>query len=969
MKLRRSLVVLLALAFISASAFAQGVQTATLTGTVMGPDGAPMPGVTVTAMSPNQIGERQTETGANGEYIIRGLAPGDYTVRFSLAGMQSTTSRIMLPLGGTTRVDSTMRIAAATETITVTGSTPSALETITVATNITKETVDQLPVVRTPVGIGSLSVAVTARTPVAGQLSISGGMAYDNAFLINGVNVQDPIFGQTNNLFIEDSILETQVLTSGISAEYGHFTGGVLNAITKSGGNEFTGSLRGNLTKPEWRDETPFEKSRTPPTKREGDLGKVYEATLGGPIMKDRLWFFVAGRDEESTLPAQLTGSGINLARVASNRRLEGKLTASILTNHTIQGSYIDNPAKATHEIQVSPIEVAAVGLNSVRENEGFVVNYNGLLANNLFAEARYSEKKFRFVGLGGTGQTIQESPFRSLAGRHASLRNAAGTYNAPYFDATDPEDRNNDQLYGALSYFLSTSRLGSHDIKGGLERFTVTRTGGNSQTSTDYVFYSSYVPAGTTGNVPALDSKGRMIPRFIPGRVTTGTYIGWWVATRGSVLDITTDSIYLNDRWDISPNFTLNLGLRHEIVNAEATGNITPIDTTTTVPRLGFSYDPLANGRFKFDVTYAEYAGRYNPAIAGDNTPVGNPALLYGYYNGPEGQGVDFAPGFDLNNYVFYYASVPTGNVFVEEGLSSPVNKEMTFSAGMSLPRGGWLKASYVDRKLKNVIEDFITFDQGCTNIVFEGVKAGCQSNIYNRNSDVPKREYKAVQLQARYGLMRNWMIEGNYTRQLRNHGNYEGEGGQGIGSSAIGNRPEIQSPREFPVGRLSQFQEDKVRLWTTYSLGLGRAGDLGLGLIYRYDSPQTFSYTTTQARTAIQRGRNPGYSSTPSATVFYGDRGIGEFDRSSEFDLSLTYGIPIIGRLEPWVKFDARNVLNNDSLLTHNTGISADPTSPLDENGLRTGFIRGAAFGRATGAGSYTTPREYLVTAGIRF
>ncbi|HVS31855.1 MAG TPA: TonB-dependent receptor [Thermoanaerobaculia bacterium] len=972
MKLTRYLLTFMAIALVSVSgAFAQGTQTAILTGTVAGPDGIPLPGVTVSASSPGQIGgARTTVSGSNGDYILRGLAPGQYTVTFELGGMQTTSSTTMLPLGGTTRLDATMRVAVTAETITVTGETPSALETQTIATNVTKEQVDQLPVVRTPTGIGSLSVAVTDRTPVGGQLSISGGMAFDNSILVNGVNVQDPIFGSTNNLFIEDSILETQVLTSGISAEYGSFTGGVLNVITKSGSNEFAGSLRANLTKPGWRDETPFEKERN--TTREGDMAEVYEATLGGPVLRDRLWFFGAGRDEEGPDPVSLAGTGTFVPRVRSNRRLEGKLTANLFSNHTFQGSYIENPVEATHEIQVGPLELQAVGRNSLRLNEGFVFNYNGVLANNLFAEARYSEKKFGFRGLGGTLRNIEESPMRSLGRHSAPFRNTGGTFNAPYFDATDPEDRNNDQLYGALSYFLSTSNLGSHDIKGGVERFTVTRTGGNSQTATDYVFYTSYVAAGTSGTTPLLDSSGRMIPRFFPGAVGQ-TRIGNWISTRGVALDTTTDSIYLNDRWDLNANWTITLGVRHEWVKAETEGlpnTIQPVDTSATVPRLGASYDPFGNGRFKFDLTYAEYAGRYNPAITGDITPVGTPALLYGYYTGPEGTGRDFAPGFDLSNYVFYYASVPTGNQFVEPGLSSPINEEITLSAGMALARGGWIKASYVERELGNFIEDFITIDQGCSQIVFGGIDAGCFDNVILRNSNAAKREYKALQFQARYGIMRNWMVEGNYTHQLRNHGNYEGEAGQSIPSGTpLFNRPEIQSPREYPTGRLAQFQEHKVRMWTTYNLGLGRAGNLGLGLIYRYDSGRVYSFATSAARTAIQRARNPGYKALPTATIFFGDRGIGEFNDTSLFDLSLTYAIPIIGRVEPWLKFDVRNALNDDTLTSHNTGISADPASALDADGLRTGFTRGAAFGTAGGAGSYTTPREYFVSAGIRF
>jgi hypothetical protein len=178
------------------------------------------------------------------------------------------------------------------------------------------------------------------------------------------------------------------------------------------------------------------------------------------------------------------------------------------------------------------------------------------------------------------------------------------------------------------------------------------------------------------------------------------------------------------------------------------------------------------------------------------------------------------------------------------------------------------------------------------------------------------------------------------------------------------------VQSPREFPAGRLAQFQEHKIRLWTIYNLGLGRVGTITTGLLYRYDSPLTFSYAIAGVgRTAIQRSRNPGYRSLVSQTVFFGERGAGEFNATSLFDLSFTYSRSLIRNVQPWVKFDIRNVLNDDTLLRYNIAISFDPNSPLDEDGLRTDFIRNATFGRPASVASYVIPREYIVAAGIRF
>jgi len=175
------------------------------------------------------MGERTAVTSSTGDYNLPGLPPGDYTITFGLEGMQSVTKKMNLVLGLQSHLDASMKVSGIAEAITVTAASPTVLENSTVGANIKAETVNALPILRTPVDIASLSPGVTgdrggrATTPVAGQISINGGMAYDNNMLINGVNMQDNIFGNANNLFIEDAVQETQVLTSGISSEYGHF--------------------------------------------------------------------------------------------------------------------------------------------------------------------------------------------------------------------------------------------------------------------------------------------------------------------------------------------------------------------------------------------------------------------------------------------------------------------------------------------------------------------------------------------------------------------------------------------------------------------------------------------------------------------------------------------------------------------------------------------------------------------------
>src|SRR5262249_45110218 len=124
-------------------------------------------------------------------------------------------------------------------------------------------------------------------------------------------------------------------------------SGGVVNAITKSGGNTFSGSGRVNFLNPNWTTQTPFEVSRN--TQHLDVLSKTYEGTFGGPVAKDRLWFFTSGRYSKTTNQVTLQQTAIGLSNVDDNKRGEVKITGSPAPGHTIQGGYLADPRTRTN--------------------------------------------------------------------------------------------------------------------------------------------------------------------------------------------------------------------------------------------------------------------------------------------------------------------------------------------------------------------------------------------------------------------------------------------------------------------------------------------------------------------------------------------------------------------------------------------------------------------------------------------
>lgn len=139
------------------------------------------------------------------------------------------------------------------------------------------------------------------------------------------MQIQDNLRGTPFNLFIEDAIQETTITTSGVSAECGRFTGGVVNAITKSGSNDLSGSFRTTFANDDWRTQTPFDEPKT------DKVVPTYEFTLGGPIWRNRTWFFGAGRMFNSAVSNQTGYTNLPYNFEVDEKRFEGKVTQPLL--------------------------------------------------------------------------------------------------------------------------------------------------------------------------------------------------------------------------------------------------------------------------------------------------------------------------------------------------------------------------------------------------------------------------------------------------------------------------------------------------------------------------------------------------------------------------------------------------------------------------------------------------------------
>jgi hypothetical protein len=354
------------------------------------------PGATVTVTSPALQGSRVAVTGQDGAYAIRALPPGVYTATFARDGFATLRRSVVVTIGLDVERDVTLQPAGRSETVEVVAEAPPTVEpTPTAGAHFSQAEVEQLAVSRTLSGIAELSPGLTNVTPNAGQVSVNGAFAFDTIFLVNGVDINDNLLGSPFNLFIEDAIQEVQTLTSGISAEYGRFSGGVINAVTRSGGNTFAGDWRVNFSNPSWSTETPFEASRS--VTHPSILGKSYEGAFGGPIAVDRLWFFGAGRWEDVTNATAFPRTGIANTQTDKNRRGEIKFTAAVAPSHTAQVGYVNNHTDMVNRpsipsLSIDPFTNAPASL----PNSFFFTNYKGVVNRTWLAEGQYSRRVSR---------------------------------------------------------------------------------------------------------------------------------------------------------------------------------------------------------------------------------------------------------------------------------------------------------------------------------------------------------------------------------------------------------------------------------------------------------------------------------------------------------------------------------------------------------------------------------------------
>jgi outer membrane receptor protein involved in Fe transport len=787
----------------------------TVTGTIFGKvadsSGGVLPGVTVTVTSPQLIGGAQTRvTSATGEYRVPALPPGTYEATFELSGFRGIVrSDIVLEAGATIPVDATLDVASVAETVTV-NAAQSTIDTKSAQTRemATKDIIENIPTPgRTFVEVLDLLPGVTDggyNVATTGTNSVNGGGDRENSFTIDGVNLNDPLVAYPATDLSLDLIQEVQVTTSGMSAEFGSASGAVFNVITKSGSNTLHGQVSDY-----YRGKSLQSTNITPELKAQGikvgtQLTKDNEAsgTLGGPLLRDRLWYFGNYQriDQDQTLIAfpptiQATQDAAFL-----------KVTNQLSPANKLEGFY---QYRLRYDYPFQPeltLGDPSVYRKQRQSNNTINVKWTSVLTDRTFLEARGSiANQRRFTDFSNAGPNS-----------YGYIDEVTNISTGGWFrDLAQPGNRNTRQVKVDLTHFASNWGYGSHDLK----------MGG----SYDWLI-DQEVRNWRAGAMVMLMLNG------VPDRVRLGNSP---VDQNGNVDQF---SAYVQDQWSVNNRLTLNLGVRAESLRGgypkggaggvnfprvEFPAKRDLVTFKNVAPRLGAAYDVSGDHRTVVRATFGRYYNQLYVGEFGAAIPYafGSKTYTWSDVNGD----LIYQPGEERT--LISDSTVPAqGRIDPDVKQSyvqaTTVGIERQLSSNLSASASVIIKDEH---DLAEVINPALPFDTAYVPVTLTNPVTGAPITIYAQNPStrgIPTvnlytnpgratcsfcpdltRRYRGLQLTMTKRMSNRWQLLGSYV-YARGEGN-KGNDHDGSQGNVFGNpNTLVNADGDLTLDRTHQFK-----------------------------------------------------------------------------------------------------------------------------------------------------------------
>lgn len=587
-------------------------QVGAITGTVTDSSGAVLPGATVEAVSAGGFRLAST-TNEVGEFRFPRVPPGTYSVTAKLDGFNpAEIPGVVVSLGQTATLNFGLEVGDVSETISVVAEAGQVdVRSSSTATSITAEQFELLPKGRDFTGIATQAAGV-ANEGFVGGLSIDGASGSENRFVIDGVDTTHPQDGLSGQNFVTDFVEEVQVKSAGYAAEYGGSVGGVINAVTKSGTNDFSGFVGVQYGESGWNGD-----ERTTPyleLNEDGSVRSLYRTfekddtttiepgfAIGGPIVRDKAWFYAGYTYTEADIDRTPEGGQPTANRVDTREYLAANVKGNVGSQFLYKVSANLSPREVDGNLPAkdgsTPPE-ADLSVVTEFETESYSAYADYIPTDSFYMSARFGmySTDTSDSGLEASEQVffrnrpypIEDSPLFRPTGFTSFPGNASITQDLWEREA------------GSVDGNLFVNGLGSHAFKAGVQIENI----------------SNEVSRGEAVNL--MTFRWGLPDRFGAGVIGTEGSLGVRRFRTEGAAESKNLGLYLQDSWQVMPNLTLNLGVRTEEEKVPNYG--ARVDPSLPeyamefdfedklAPRVGFAWDVFSDQKLKVYGSYGTY-------------------------------------------------------------------------------------------------------------------------------------------------------------------------------------------------------------------------------------------------------------------------------------------------------------------------------------------------------------------------
>ncbi len=759
-----------------------------------------------------------TKSGTDGSYIAPGLEPGRYMVRFEATGFQKyEVADVNLLVGQRLRIDGTLTVGSLAETVQVTEAAP-LIDTsrTSIAHNVTAEEFDRLPKARNFLSLALASPSVNSGD-IEGGFQVNGASGAENQFNVDGVSTTSLINGKSRQNAVFEILQEVQVKTGGIDAEFGGALGGVVSAVTKSGGNAFHGDLHYYLSGNDLSAQPVLRLAADPVTERaakhiqdtkQTDRTNEIGGSLGGYFIKDKLYFFSAFspqfRNQSGTYKFSNGAETASMNRDSTFHQMFNKISWDPVSRIRTNFSWLWSPTKVNGFIprpgayapDTTTLSLGAV--NPIKDSGYFQPqsSYTGQVDISVTSTSLLTIRGGRFWdNFKSTGLpnlisiTYQNSAVGLPIQIPASLQQPKGFANIARQAANDYDIVTRTFIQTDFSKFGSF--LGQHNFKGGWGFTKTVNRMNDHEMGGGYIniFWDSPFKSAALGNVRGPYGYYEFNDHRTAGVTGAGMH-----------------NLFIQDQWRITKRLSLTLGLRVE--NEKVPTFRRDIKdygfefgfADKIAPRLGASYDLFGDGRVKLYGSWGRYFDwvKYELSrgtFGGDIWRVYYRSLdSADVFNLLSSASLTNLPGTNLWNNTpgsFRDRRVPSFDL-VAKNIKPMSQDNMNFGVEYQIAPQTVFKGNYVHTNLRRTIEDLGALDaQGNEQYLYGNPGEGAATTMPTSGKTTPfpmpkpVRKYDAMELSVTRRFAKGMFGSFSYVYS-RLYGNYAG----------IANSDEITSP-----------------------------------------------------------------------------------------------------------------------------------------------------------------------------